>query len=304
VSGDPIEGLKATTQARLDDLHRGIRALVLTDFPDYGNIGDSAIALGERAYWLSSGIELLAVHSQPTLPTKVFRGMTPVAINGGGNLGGLYPNADRHRYRLAERLRPGVPLVQEPQTVQFRDSDDERKFERVFASRVGARIAVRDRRSLALVHKHMEEVVLSPDPVHMLGRVESRPPITDTLVLRRADGESRGGIAQGRDWPNDSPALARERWWANRSRQIAPLKLLFQYTPDQWMSKAEQRFQAGVDYLSQGETVVTDRLHAMLMALQMGRKVVAYDNSYGKLSAYAETWLGGYGDQLELRGSR
>jgi pyruvyl transferase EpsO len=38
--------------------------------------------------------------------------------------------------------------------------------------------------------------------------------------------------------------------------------------------------------------IITDRLHAMLLALAMGRTVVvAGDNSYGKLRRYADTWL-------------
>jgi pyruvyl transferase EpsO len=41
------------------------------------------------------------------------------------------------------------------------------------------------------------------------------------------------------------------------------------------------------------ERVETDRMHAMLLALMLGQEVTAFDNSYGKLSAYADTWLSG-----------
>ncbi len=44
--------------------------------------------------------------------------------------------------------------------------------------------------------------------------------------------------------------------------------------------------------LSSGETIVTDRLHAMLIGLQMGRSVIAVDNNNQKLSKYADTWFG------------
>ena len=47
----------------------------------------------------------------------------------------------------------------------------------------------------------------------------------------------------------------------------------------------------GVRLLSPGETIVTDRLHAMLLALQMGRRVIAIDNANGKLTSYARTWF-------------
>jgi pyruvyl transferase EpsO len=44
--------------------------------------------------------------------------------------------------------------------------------------------------------------------------------------------------------------------------------------------------------LSLGETIVTDRLHGMLIGLQMGRSVVAIDNNNFKLTKYADTWFG------------
>lgn len=62
-------------------------------------------------------------------------------------------------------------------------------------------------------------------------------------------------------------------------------------SPVGWRSLAAQRVQRGVDLLSTGETVITDRLHAMLLALQMGRSVVAVDNSYGKVHGYIDSWL-------------
>lgn len=59
----------------------------------------------------------------------------------------------------------------------------------------------------------------------------------------------------------------------------------------------------GVSVLSAGETIVTDRLHAMLIGLQMGRRVIAVDNNNHKLSAYASTWFTDLSLPLEFVGS-
>jgi pyruvyl transferase EpsO len=57
------------------------------------------------------------------------------------------------------------------------------------------------------------------------------------------------------------------------------------------MSAAEQRVERGCLLLGAGRTVVTDRLHGVLLALHLGRRVIAVDNNYGKLSSYLDTWL-------------
>ncbi|MGU3410354.1 polysaccharide pyruvyl transferase family protein [Microbacterium sp. M1A1_1b] len=297
----PVAALQQRTKERLQVLHAGVTSVVLTDFPDYGNIGDSAIALGQRRFWDESGVELTKVQSQPTLTRSTLHSMTAVAINGGGNLGGLYPNSDAHRYRLAAELPSQTLLIQEPQTVHFASESSRREFEDRFASRPNTRIAGRDHATLATLSLLMDGVVLSPDPVHMLGFLPSPDPIQKEVALRRNDGESTGRLIDGLDWPPDPWDLNVLRWWANRSAEVPPIKNLFQRKPATWMEKAERRLARGIAYLSQGETIVTDRLHAMLLGLQMGRRVVATDNSYGKLSAYAETWLTGFGSQLDLR---
>ena len=56
-------------------------------------------------------------------------------------------------------------------------------------------------------------------------------------------------------------------------------------------ARGERRLARGVDILARGEVIVTDRLYAMRIGTQMGRRVVALGNSTGKLSAYAAAWF-------------
>ena len=60
-----------------------------------------------------------------------------------------------------------------------------------------------------------------------------------------------------------------------------------------WYWHRDGMIRAGVKLLSRYETIVTNRLHAMLLGLMLGRKVHAWDNSYGKLSTYHDAWLRG-----------
>ena len=287
-----IETMQARARERFAVLHEGVSKVVLTDFPDYSNVGDSAIALGQRAYWRSAGIEVAEAFSAPLLASRVYQSAHPVVLNGGGSLGGLYGGIGEHRYRLAERLDPGQLLIQEPQSIHFVDDAARDEFARRMATRENLRVAVRDQPSVDAVSDFVQPI-LAPDAVHHLGRIPAPAPTQPYVILARIDKESATGdaIPESRDWPSD-PLDLRVLWWLGwRTKQLPMLKSLLQRPVDAWFGRAERRFARGVQIIAPGEVVITDRLHAMLIGLQMGRRVVAIDNATGKLSAYAAAWF-------------
>ena len=50
------------------------------------------------------------------------------------------------------------------------------------------------------------------------------------------------------------------------------------------------------DIIRQAKEVHTDRLHVMLMAAMLGKRVIAYATSYGKLESVYERSLAGWAD--------
>lgn len=289
-----IEIMKSRAKEAFDALHQGVDELVFTDFPDYSNVGDSAIALGQRAYWKQSGIAVKAAYSAPLLPPSVFRSDVPVALNGGGSLGGLYSGIGEHRYRLAEMLDESQLLIQEPQSVHFVDNAARDQFAGRMAGRKNMRIAVRDHSSFSAVSDYVAPI-LAPDAVHHLGAIPAPAPTHSHVLLARADKESaqRNVMPDSVDWPED-PFDLRALWWLGWRAQRFPIVAPALRRPvESWFGRAERRFERGVEILARGEVVVTDRLHAMLIGLQMGRNVIAIDNSTGKLSAYAHAWFDG-----------
>ncbi|WP_345751785.1 polysaccharide pyruvyl transferase family protein [Microbacterium rhizophilus] len=302
-----IDEMQRRTFAALSDLHAGVDELVLTDFPDYENIGDSMIALGQAAFWRRAGIRLRATYSWMTIDDRVYASTVPVAIQGGGNFGGLYPRHSAHRYRLAERLRAGTLLIQEPQSVHFTTDAERSEFRDRMATRPGLRLAVRDRTSLETVCAHVPDAALSPDSVHMLGAVDAPAPVQEILYVLRRDDESTlraraagaGAIDGSVDWPAMTNA-DRARRRLERIVREGALTRRTNRTTERWFADADARLRTGVALLGRGETIVTDRLHAMLLALQLGRRVIAIDNSTGKLSSYVDTWFGDLDMPLQL----
>ena len=48
---------------------------------------------------------------------------------------------------------------------------------------------------------------------------------------------------------------------------------------------------AGVEFVSRYRYVYTTRLHVMILSVLLGKECTFFDNTYGKNSAFYETWL-------------
>ncbi|HYE41548.1 MAG TPA: hypothetical protein VEB23_16535, partial [Ramlibacter sp.] len=64
---------------------------------------------------------------------------------------------------------------------------------------------------------------------------------------------------------------------------LDPAKVWYRFR-DRMVAKAVHRY-------VESDSVETDRLHGMLLALLLGKPVRVRDNGYGKLGSYLETWL-------------
>lgn len=296
--------MKDRTYEALLSAHQDIGRLILTDFPDHDNVGDSAIALGELEFCERSRIEVRSSHCIGTSP-GMFDADCAVALHGGGNFGGLYPDHDAYRYHLARSLPKDTVLIQEPQTVHFVSESARSEFRQRMASRYGLRILVRDQESYDTLRGDVAHLFLTPDAAHMLGEIAVPPPSKEAVFLLRRDEESRLVRSPGLesvDWPR----YHGPRWMnvhlrsSIAKRMPGALAEMVNPSPKGWERIARTRLSWGISVLQAGETVVTDRLHAMILALHMGRRVIAIDNNNRKLSRYAETWFGGSDANVEF----
>lgn len=300
-----IDAMKTVAADRYAIVYEGVSQLTFTDFPDYPNVGDSAIALGQLKYFEESAISVKSAYCIATLSKSVFDSRVPVMINGGGNIAGLFDGIDDHRNRLAQKLHPDTLLIQAPQSVHFASARGKSRFIEEFATRPMLRMAVRDRTALDELAGIISDPILAPDAVHHLGFIPSDTPTAKYVVLARRDQESGSSDVpiKSFDWKKDDRRLALSssiRW---KSLRIPPLARYVNRSVEQWQEIAESRLQRGVNLLSEGETVVTDRLHAMLISLQMGRRVIAIDNNNQKLSKYADTWFGDTQPEIQFANS-
>jgi len=263
----------------------------LIDFPDHANVGDSAIWLGEiRMLRSVTGRDPDYVATLDGFDLRAFRAASPAGVlflHGGGNLGDIWPHHQRFRERVLRDVRDRS-IVQLPQSVHFRAPGGMETFAEAVAAHPAFHLYLRDRPSLSTARRHWGcPSDLAPDSAFALGRQPRAEPHCDLLMLMRTDDErvihdaAIMGDCDDRvivDWLDDG---------------VLPLARSGQPLADYCFALATARVERGLATLSRGRRIVTDRLHAHILAVLLDIPHIALDNEYGKLSSYIEAWTRG-----------
>jgi len=281
--------------------------VALIDFPNHANVGDSAIWLGERAMlkkfklkdtyncdWRTYSISHMAQRITDD---------TIILIQGGGNVGDIWPEAQEFREAIITGF-PNNSIVQLPQSISFSDASNLQRAKEVFENHPKFTLFIRDKPSLAFAKENFKcSIALCPDMAFQLGSLP-RPnsPSKKVVWLLRTDKESKGFTEQARemglepcDWLSET---------ANFEKVNRVITGLWKPGQDIWRRldfctgpiydlTAQARLTRGLQILSAGETVVTDRLHVHILCVLMGIPHVILDNSYGKVKNYFDTWMTG-----------
>jgi len=276
----------AAQRAALGDLYRRHAPppgtpYALVDFPDHPNVGDSAIWLGEIAMLRDIGAgDPAYVCRWDDFDEAAFRAACPtgpILIHGGGNLGDVWTHHQRFREMLLTRFRDRR-IVQLPQSIHFRDAANRDHFAAIVKGHPDFHLFVRDEASLAQARRHLGcPVELAPDSAFGLGTLpRAVAPDCDILMLLRSDSERAARDDTGlRALPG---AVALD--WLTEDA----------VTATDPTARAQARVARGLDLLSRGERIVTDRLHGHILALLLGIPHVILDNDYGKVAAYHAAW--------------
>jgi len=284
-------------------LPRGSRCALL-DFPNYANVGDNAIWLGELAYLRRAGVEIVyrsdqVAYSREQLAARIGDGT--ILLSGGGNFGDLWPAHQWFREEVVSAF-PDRKIVQLPQTIHFTERSSLERARAVFERHPNVTILVRDERSREV--ELGAAVVLCPDMAFALGPLERPLPADrEILWLLRSDRESAiHSDAEKMDWPDDEVrggpkpplSMSAARWLqealspevARRRAGYRPLAAV-----NDWLARA--RLARGLRTVSRGHVVVTDRLHGHILSLLLGIPHVLLDSRHGKLRHFYETWTEG-----------
>ena len=281
---------------------RGSRVALL-DFPAYGNVGDSAIWLGQLAALRHAGARVAYAASAPGYDAAELRRNLRadegvVLLSGGGNFGDLWPVHGELRRKVLTELRD-YRVVQLPQSIHFTDDRNRDGMRPLLRDHPSFTLLVRDEASRALAEARLDHPVgLCPDVVFALGpQSRPSPPDVPVLWLSRDDQEGPGA---GRRRPHDPPAVD----WVDEAVGAGPM---IERVANRWKrmggtvsapiharllrARAELRLKHGFRILSRGHVVVTNRLHGMILSMLLGIPQFVSDTKQGKIGAFYRTWL-------------
>lgn len=284
------------------------RPYVLWDFPNYSNVGDSAIWLGEikalQSFFGRPPFQICeCLHQSMTLPA--LEQDVQIILSGGGNFGDLWKPFQLFRERVVAHYSLNR-IVLMPQTIHFSRVSNLNRCRRIFLSHSNLCIMARDIPSFEIAQTlHNGQTELVPDMAFALGKI-SPPckPSVQILALLRSDKEMMKREKQV--FPSEMPVLD----WLVEPKLIEGRLLvhlekferLIGLTAHKPLSffrtflfnrMARVRLRRGCAILARGKVVITDRLHGHILCVMMNIPHVVLDNSYGKIASFREAWRSG-----------
>jgi len=293
----------------------GSDSVALLDFPSHMNVGDSMIWAGEMDSLRRIGrrVRYAADHARYDPAVLQQRHpLGPILLHGGGNFGDLWPEFQRFRERVLLDF-PGRKVIQLPQSVHFRDRVNAGVTNSALRKHPDFLLLCRDKESFSLAAELLPDVRTERVPDAAFGwkvPAQQQPqPNRGTLVLLRRDHESQPGANELLEWcrSNLDPARTTFADWglhgrdllkwrlarvpgslARRNRVLGRLRTTRRAVEAGYEKMLDLNLRAGIDAFSDRSLIVTDRLHAHVLAAKMHVRHVVMDNSYGKIRAVGE----------------
>lgn len=281
-----------------DWIPRGSQVAIV-DVPVHRNIGDLFILAATMRLLADRQCRIVyrgGLRDYRTRSASARIGPDTIVVGlGGGNFGDFY----RPYLRLRERVLRDFPdnrIVILPQSIHFDSAQEQSRIAERLSAHRDVRIAARDRASYDFARSVTPHAVLLPDTVHMLARpsqTECREVVPrGTVYLLRRDAEMnrmRKPPQSPVDWPTIFPDYLPRLVAAAALMPIAP-RSWSERLHDRWSRYAEELLSRGFSWMTGVEHLVTDRLHAAILARLVERPVTLLDTASGKLTAYYGTW--------------
>lgn len=315
-SPEAIAGVALQT---LEETLKGYDKCALLDFPDHGNVGDSAIWSGQIVALHELGLEIAYLGTSRSFDAAVLRERMPkgvILIHGGGNFGTIWPECQEHREAVLAQFRD-YAIVQLPQSIHYADEASLEQTRRLIAAHPDFTMLVRDEPSRRLSEDRLgARTVLCSDSAFFLhDRLRRDAPVVDILALARTDKErvtldlrtllaATGRSFEVADWLEEPMTLSRRiarRIWPRAKGRLTRVPGFFRALRAAWDAAAWARIRRGCRLLSRGRVVLTDRLHAHILCTLLKIPHVVLDNHYGKVQNFIASWT--HGNPLVHRAS-
>ena len=260
---------------------------------EHNNIGDAAITVAEQKIlreqfpdYFQVEISTYELKDKYTYLKAICNEDDIFFINGGGNLGSLYPPEEELHRRIVADF-PNNKIVIFPQTIDFESSavgiQQLEISARVYNAHEDLTLFVRGKQSLNFARRHFPNVrvILMPDAVFCLQR-DYHFKRSGALLCLREDKEgilSRGDIEQIKDRVIIAVGVANLEQTTNIAKEEIPRNIRNAVVDEELRRFASHSL------------VVTDRLHGMIFAAITGTPCVVYRSFDQKIIEFYEAFF-------------
>lgn len=279
----------------------------LFDLPYYKNIGDVLIWEGEISFLSDIGKDIVYGCSEKTCVYPNLDRDITILFQGGGNIGDIYEEHSIYLTKIVDKY-PHNKIIVFPQTVFFKDKVLEKTFFNHISTHNNIIFCCRDWKSYETVSRYIGENALQlPDMAFCINQAQliklSHYESNGSLCIRRNDIEKSNIKTESSydkvcDWPPFEQKYTFPIVINTIFDRIVPLTKSNRLKTT-WDRYAARHFKpdmirTGVEFISQYETVHSERLHGAILSILLNKTVQIIDNSYGKNSTFYESWLTGF----------
>ncbi len=263
-------------------------AFILFNSPEYGNLGDHAIAYAEKEYFKSlfpnrDFIEISAKqYISDNLNIKNYIKKEDVLLlTGGGYLGSVWPWLEDLSLNIIENY-PDNKIIILPQTVYFDNTpfgeSEKQLFCNVVKKHRNIALCARDNKTYNILKSIIPEVKIIKTSDMVVGlnlkKYANNTECNNVLVCLREDKESDINISD----------YIRE---IKRIRGDNIKKITTVVDKDILLNDREKELEKIWSEISNADVMITDRLHASIFACLLNVACICIDNKTGKVEDFA-----------------
>lgn len=306
-----LADMRDTIDKALIPRMRGVsEKICIVDAPHHSNIGDTTILLGEMAFidknFPDASVSFVDWTDNRDYIDSLLEDCSIIMFHGGGNFGSLWPQHHGFRLEIMQRFSE-KPQIQFPQSIEFSDAESLRQTREILASLKNFCLIVRDTKSEEFAKNSFNcDIALCPDMALYLPMISVARPIAACCSILRNDKERSVDHTDLKlfltdnfdsyvdaDWLTirPTPIFRLDQFLSKGKRRLgAHAKALSPVWRELRLAMARSQFDFGMALLSRGQVLVTDRLHAHIMAVLGGMPHACFDTAGGKISALHRTW--------------
>ena len=289
-----FNGIKKSLPVR----RKGVIRIYFLGLPDYGNMGDQAIACAMTRYVRKFGqkYEIFTCNKSDLLSNllSVKRDCQKgdiLFLIGGGNMGVAYFGEEEVR-RLIIEMFPKNRIIIFPQTIDYGKSEEgKRQLKeaiRLYSKHKDLHIFAREKESYQMMKRWFSNnhVYLAPDIVFSMQYEES---FERSYILKciRNDRES----ALNRETVENIDEILQAFGEVRATDTVEPYVPLF--SSEEIREKLVYR---KLKEFAMAKLVITDRLHGVIFSVLTNTPCIVMGNNNHKIKSSYETWLGDFND--------